>query len=103
MKFADCTDGDRDPQNAADDRSGEEPGLPCCTAEDGTDHGAHACQRPASDEYRDRLQGLALLPKVVCSPNGSRLSCGRNTRRRKAGAAAAKRARRRGNATPPYL
>ena len=58
MQFRDCTNCDRDPQDAAHDRPREEPRLPSCVAEDGADHGAQARQSPGSEEDGDRLQGF---------------------------------------------
>jgi len=42
MHFGDCANCDRDPQDAADDRSGEEPKRSRGAANDGADQSAHA-------------------------------------------------------------
>ena len=51
-----------DPEDASDDRSSEESGLPCCIAKDRTDHGTEACQSPSSEEYRYGLQRNCRAP-----------------------------------------
>jgi len=56
-----------DSEGASDDRSGEEPGLPCCVAKDRTDDGTEACQGPSREE-RGYGFHVALLGEVVCSP-----------------------------------
>ena len=77
LQLGECENCGRHAKDTADHGAAEEPGLPCCAAKDGTDHGTEACQRPSSDEHGNGLQtGFPLLPQVVCSPNGSRLSCG---------------------------
>ena len=65
MHFGDSANCDRDPQDAADEGSGEEPRLPCSTAKDGAEHGADAGQSPRGEECWDRFQEPALLPGRV--------------------------------------
>ena len=54
--------GDGDPEDASDDRSGDKSGFACCVAKDGTDDGADTCQGPRSEERRYSLQGNRLAP-----------------------------------------
>ena len=65
MQFGDCSNGDRDPEDAADEGSGVEPRLPCSTAKGGAEHGADAGQSPRGEECWDRFQEPALLPGRV--------------------------------------
>jgi len=48
------------PQDAAQERSGEEPRLTERVAKDGANHGAEAGERPGSEERGDGLQGNSL-------------------------------------------
>ena len=52
-----------DSDDASDDRSGEEPELPCCVAKDGADYGTEACQGPSGEERRYGLQENCLAPE----------------------------------------
>jgi hypothetical protein len=65
MQLGDCTNRDRNPEDAADDRPSKEPGFPRRVAKDGADDGARARESPSSEERCHQLQGLAMLPKVV--------------------------------------
>jgi len=56
LQLGECENRCRHPKDAADHGAAEQPGLPCRAAKDGTNHGAEACQRPGSDEHRNRLQ-----------------------------------------------
>ena len=56
LQLGECQNRCRHPKDAADHGAAEQPGLPCRAAKDGTNHGAEACQRPGSDEHRNRLQ-----------------------------------------------
>ena len=50
LQFGARTNGNHDPEESAEDRSGEEPSLPCPVAKNGTDHGAHPCRSPGGQE-----------------------------------------------------
>ena len=55
-----CQTGNRrrDAEEASDDRSGEEPGLPCCVTKNGTDDGAQA--RTHREHVASSCQSAAL-------------------------------------------